>query len=117
MTVPEPVTQTKKRKTQSSLVDSKRFKASLEPVRPTVSFKDIGGTKKVLQEVTQMLIHMRHPEVSVVAGRFCVRKHLLSTMSKINQNSVSNPKKVKFWLWWDFQDAGLLSLVLKLVLD
>ncbi|XP_054289293.1 nuclear valosin-containing protein-like isoform X1 [Macrosteles quadrilineatus] len=68
VTVPEPVTQTKKRKTQSSLVDSKRFKASLEPVRPTVSFKDIGGTKKVLQEVTQMLIHMRHPEVYRVLG-------------------------------------------------
>lgn len=53
----------KKRKVETPLPGSKRFKAALRPVQPTVSFKDIGGSEKVLDEVTQLLIHLRHPEV------------------------------------------------------
>lgn len=71
---PETQTQTsKKRKAEGlSLMDRKKFKASLEPVHPSVSFKNIGGNEKVLLEVTQMLIHMRHPEVRLfyIVGMF-----------------------------------------------
>lgn len=56
--------ETKKRRAESNLPGSKKFKSSLEPVRPSTSFKDIGGNEKVLKEVTQLLVHMRHPEVS-----------------------------------------------------
>ncbi|XP_046683216.1 nuclear valosin-containing protein-like isoform X2 [Homalodisca vitripennis] len=59
---------TKKRRAEARLASSKKFKTSLEPLRPSVSFKDIGGNEKVLQEVTQLLIHMRHPEVYRVLG-------------------------------------------------
>uniref|UniRef100_A0A1B6FLR1 AAA+ ATPase domain-containing protein n=1 Tax=Cuerna arida TaxID=1464854 RepID=A0A1B6FLR1_9HEMI len=59
---------TKKRRAEARLASSKKFKSSLEPLRPSVSFKDIGGNEKVLQEVTQLLIHMCHPEVYRVLG-------------------------------------------------
>lgn len=53
----------KKRRVETPLPGSKRFKSALRPLQPTVTFKDIGGSEKVLDEVTQLLIHLRHPEV------------------------------------------------------
>lgn len=63
----------KKRKVETPLSGSKRFKAALRPVQPTVSFKDIGGSEKVLDEVTQLLVHLRHPEVKKTTKQiFCI---------------------------------------------
>lgn len=59
----ETVQTAKKRRVETPLPGSKRFKSALRPVQPTVTFKDIGGSEKVLDEVTQLLIHLRHPEV------------------------------------------------------
>lgn len=56
----------KKRKTDLLEKSNKRFKGSLKPVQPSVSFKDIGGNEKVLNEVTKLLIHLLHPEVRIV---------------------------------------------------
>lgn len=65
-TVEQPPPPLKKRRTESSNLIKNSFKALLEPLHPSTSFKDIGGNEKVLQEVTQLLIHMRHPEVCVL---------------------------------------------------
>lgn len=35
----------------------------IEARKPSVTFKDFGGSSKVIQEVCKLLIHVRHPEV------------------------------------------------------
>ncbi|XP_018335493.1 uncharacterized AAA domain-containing protein C16E9.10c isoform X2 [Agrilus planipennis] len=54
----------KKRKLESqskSLPKKKKSIATLQ--EPSVTFSDIGGLSKVLEEVCKMLIHVRHPEI------------------------------------------------------
>lgn len=66
----EEVRTGKKRKVDVLEKSNKRFKSSLKPVQPNVSFKDIGGNEKVLNEVTKLLVHLLHPEVSDVVNDY-----------------------------------------------
>lgn len=56
----------KKRKLErdvSSAVTAKKRKNLVTPQQPTVTFKDVGGLDKVLEDVVKLLVHIKHPEV------------------------------------------------------
>lgn len=42
---------------------SKRRRREIAVLRPSCSFKDVGGCSVVLQEVCKLLVHLRHPEI------------------------------------------------------
>uniref|UniRef100_A0A1B6E946 AAA+ ATPase domain-containing protein n=2 Tax=Clastoptera arizonana TaxID=38151 RepID=A0A1B6E946_9HEMI len=56
-----------KRKLSLSYTSNKR-KKDVPITKSTVTFKDIGGCEQVLKEVSQLLLHIRHPEVYKTLG-------------------------------------------------
>lgn len=56
----------KKRKLERDVngsVTAKKRKNLVTPQQPTVTFKDVGGLDKVLEDVVKLLVHIKHPEV------------------------------------------------------
>lgn len=49
--------------TNSAIGDTSRKRKEFPISRPCCSFKDVGGSTKVLQEVCKLLVHLRHPEI------------------------------------------------------
>jgi ribosome biogenesis ATPase len=49
----------------------------IEVRKPSVTFKDFGGSSKAIQEVCKLLIHVRHPEVYKQIGVTTPRGFLL----------------------------------------
>lgn len=61
-----PIERTKKRKAEQNNTSSssKRTKKEIAGVKESaVTFKNVGGMDKVLQEICKLLIHIHHPEI------------------------------------------------------
>lgn len=59
----------KKRKAEVSSVNvNKKKKDIVVKQEPSVTFKDIGGIDKVLEEVCKLLLHIKHPEIYKTIG-------------------------------------------------
>lgn len=56
---------------------SKRKKSVPTLQEPSVSFKDIGGLDKVLENICKLLVHVRHPEIYRTLGISSPRGFLL----------------------------------------
>lgn len=60
----------KKRKLtkETGLIPAKKKKSIATLHESNVTFKDVGGLDKILEEVCKLLVHVRHPEVYLQVG-------------------------------------------------
>lgn len=42
---------------------SRKYKKAVTPSSSVLSFKDVGGMEKILKELCELLLHVKHPEI------------------------------------------------------
>lgn len=47
----------------SSSSKSRKYKKEITPSSSVLSFKDVGGMEKILKELCELLLHVKHPEI------------------------------------------------------